>query len=203
MPMSANIPQVPYQLPGQPEIQGLNLYDRLLQERLIFLNRPVDSAIANQTIAAMLYLDAEASDRDIRLYINCQGVAGREALTAGLAIYDTIQCLNNDVITVCTGVASGVSTFLLTVGAPGKRFALPNARMTLSQPMHVIAESSVSAIDIEAKELLQLRQILAATVVQKTGHTAAKILADTERDFYLSAQAALDYGLIDQIVSQE
>ena len=200
--MSANIPQVPYQLPGQPERQHLNLYDRLLQERLIFLNQTIDNAIANQTIAAMLYLDAEATERDIRLYINCPGGSDREALTAGLAIYDTMQCLTNDVITVCTGVAHGISTFLLAMGATGKRFALPNARMTLSQPTDVITKSSVSAIDIEAQEILQLRQTLADVLAQRTGHSITKILEDTERDVYLSAQAALDYGLIDQIISR-
>ena len=181
-------------------IEELSLYDRLLQQRLIFLNQTVDSAIANQMIAAMLYLDAEETDRDIRLYINSQGGSGKEALTAGLAIYDTIQCLGSDVITVCTGVAIGVATFLLAVGSPGRRLALPNARMVLNQPIYTTGRKSVTEIDSEARELLQIRQTLAAILAQRTGQSVEKILADTERDYYLSAQAALEYGLIDQIV---
>ena len=179
-----------------------NLYDRLLQQRLIFLNQTVDSAIANQMIAAMLYLDAQETGRDIRLYINSQGGSDREALTAGLAIYDTMQCLSSDVMTVCTGVATGVAIFLLAVGTSGKRLALPNARMVLSQPMQVMGERSVTEIDIEARELLQLRHTLAEILAQRTGQSVEKILADTERDFYLSAPAALEYGLIDQVVSR-
>ncbi|NER81143.1 MAG: ATP-dependent Clp protease proteolytic subunit [Leptolyngbya sp. SIO1D8] len=200
--MPAHIPGVPYRFPGQLESQTLNLYDRLLQDRLIFLNQAIDSAVANQTIAALLYLDAEDTDRDIRLYINSQGDAGRESFTAGLAIYDTMQCLRNDVMTVCTGFTTGVATFLLAMGTPGKRFALPNARLMLSQLRHVLSERAVTEIDIEARELLQLRQMLAEILAQRTGQAVATVLEDTERDFYLSPQAALDYGLIDHIASR-
>lgn len=200
--MSAHIPMVPYRFPEQSESQDLNLYDRLLQERLIFLNQSIDSVIANQTIAALLYLDAEDTDRDIRLYINAQSNVGRESLTASFAIYDTMQCLRNDVMTVCTGGANGVATFLLAMGTQGKRYALPNARLMLGQSRHVIQEQSVSEIDIEARELLQLRQMLAEMLAQRTGQAVAKVLEDTERDFYLSAQAALEYGLIDQVISR-
>ena len=200
--MSAHIPLVPYRFPGQSESQDLNLYDRLLQERLIFLNQGIDSAVANQTIAALLYLDAEDTDRDMRLYINSQEVLGRESLTSGLAIYDTMQCLRSDVMTVCTGAATGVATFLLAMGTPGKRYALPSARLMLGQSRHVIQERSVTEIDLEARERLQLRQMLAEMLALRTHQTVETILEDTQRDFYLSAQAALDYGLIDQIVSR-
>ncbi|MBE7385970.1 MAG: ATP-dependent Clp protease proteolytic subunit [Leptolyngbya sp. SIO1E4] len=200
--MSAHIPVVPYRFPGQSESQGLNLYDRLLQERLIFLNQTIDSTVANETIAALLYLDAEDTGRDIRLYINAQGDVGRESLTAGFAIYDTMQCLRSDVMTLCTGVASGVATFLLAMGTPGKRYALPNARLMLGQSRQVISARSVTEIDIEAKELLQLQQMLAEMLAQRTGQAVETILENTQRDFYLSAQAALDYGLMDQIVSR-
>ncbi|MEL6382795.1 MAG: ATP-dependent Clp protease proteolytic subunit [Cyanobacteria bacterium J06626_18] len=200
--MSAHIPVVPYRFPEQLKSQDLNLYDRLLQERLIFLNQAIDSAVANETIAALLYLDAENADRDIRLYINSHGGTGRESLTAGLAIYDTIQCLQNDVVTVSTGVADGVAAFLLAMGTPGKRFALPNARLRLGQLRDVISEKAVTEIAIEARELLQLRQTVAAMLAPRTHHTVEQILEDTQRDVYLSAQAALDYGLIDQIASR-
>ena len=199
--MPANIPKVPHRVPEQPESQELNLYDRLLQERLIFLNQAVDSAIANQTIAAMVYLEGKETGRDIRLYINSQGGSGRESFTAGLAIYDTMRCLSSDVMTACTGMAVGAAAFLLAMGAAGKRLALPNARIRLSQPMHVIGERSVTEIDIEARELLQLRQTLAEILASRTRQSVEKILEDTERVFSLSAQAALDYGLIDQVVS--
>ncbi|MEO1404499.1 MAG: ATP-dependent Clp protease proteolytic subunit [Cyanobacteria bacterium J06635_1] len=200
--MATRIPKMPYRFPGQLESEDFNLYDRLLQERLIFLNQAVDSDLANQTIAAMLYLDAEDTGCDIRLYINSQGGSGRESLTAGLAIYDTLQCLSSDVVTICNGTATGAAAFLLAMGTSGKRLALPHARILLKQPTHVINERSVTEINIEAREVLQLRQILAETLAKRTQQTAEKILEDTERDFYLSAQEALDYGLIDQIISR-
>ena len=201
--MSAYSPMVPYCFPEQPGSQAFSLYDRLLQERLIFLNRPIDSEIANYTIAAMLYLDAEDTNRDIQLYINSQSGLGRESLTAGLAIYDTMQCLESSIRTVCTGMTTGVATFLLATGTQGKRLALPNARIMLSQPLHNIYEQSASKIEIEARELLQLRQIQAGILAQATGQLTDKILEDTERDLYFSAQAALDYGLIDNVISRE
>ena len=201
--MSAHVPSVPYRFPGQPDNQDLNLYDRLLQERLIFLNQAIDSAIANQTIAAMLYLDGEETGRDIRLYINSHNSSGSDSLTAGLAIYDTMRCLGSDVMTICVGSAAGVATFLLAMGTPGKRFALPHARLMLGQPRHIIPERSVTEIDIKAKELLERRRVLANLLAQRTGQSVEKVLDDTERDFYLSAQAALDYGLIDHIVSHQ
>lgn len=199
--MSIHIPLVANALPGQPDSERWNLYDQLLQERLIFLGQPLNGECANHTIAAMLYLDAAESNRDIRLYINSSGDLGSESLTAGLAIYDTMQCLRNDVITVCTGVATGVATFLVAMGAAEKRFALPHARLMLSQPRQMISERSVTEIDTVAKEFLQQRQLLAEALALRTGQTIEKILEKTERGVYLSPQAALEYGLIDAVVS--
>ena len=200
--MSDYVPRVLYPISGQPDNQELTLYDRLLQKRLIFLNQAMGSELANQTIATLLYLDTEGTGQDISLYINSLGGSGREALTAGLAIYDTIQCVNSDVVTVCTGLAAGIMTFLVATGAPGKRLALPHARLMLSQPRQVIPERSVTDIAIEAKELMQLQQMLTTILVHRTGQTIEQILEATEREGYLSAQAAHDKGLIDRIVSR-
>lgn len=198
--MSVHIPSVPAPLSGQPHSENWNLYDRLLQERLIFLGQTLNSACANQTIAAMLYLDTEATNRDIRLYINTSGDLGSESLTAGLAIYDTMRCLRSDVITVCTGVATGVATFLVALGTAEKRLALPHARLRLSQPDQIISERAVTEIDIAAQELLRQRQMLAEVLARHTGQSVETILADTERGTYLSPEAALEYGLIDTVV---
>ena len=200
--MPANIPKTPYSFPGQPEPLWLNVYDRLLQERLIFLNQTVDSAIANQIIAAMLYLDAEAPDQDIQLYINSSGDSGSDSIVSAMAIYDTMQCLNADVSTVCTGVAAAASAFLLAVGTQGKRLALPHARIMLNQPTRVVTERPAADISIEAKELRHLRQNLNEILAQHTGQPIESISQDTERDAYMSAQEAQAYGLIDHVVSR-
>ncbi|MGB3291405.1 MAG: ATP-dependent Clp protease proteolytic subunit [Phormidesmis sp.] len=198
--MTVHIPMVPDDFPAPSADQNFNLYDRLLQDRLIFLNKAVDSELANQTIAAMLYLNAEDAKSDIRLHIHAYGSTEKDSLTAGLAVYDTMQCLDTDVMTVCAGAATGMATFLLAMGAPKKRLALPHARISLSQPSHIIREGSVSDMTIEAEELLKLRRMLAGILAARTGQSVEKILQDSERDLHLSARDALDYGLIDHII---
>ncbi|MEO1390885.1 MAG: ATP-dependent Clp protease proteolytic subunit [Cyanobacteria bacterium J06634_6] len=199
--MPAHIPMVPYGFPKRSNNPTFNLYDRLLQDRLIFINKPVDSDLASQTMAAMLYLNAEEADSDIQLHIHSQGSEGQDSPTAGLAIYDTMQCLSSSVTTVCAGAATGMAAFLLAMGAPNKRLALPHARILLSQPHPFMQEGSVSNIDTEAEEYLKLQRLLAELLAERTGQSVEKVLKDTERSLYLSAQAALDYGLIDHIVN--
>ena len=199
--MTTHIPMVPYDFLEPSDRPNFNLYDRLLQERLIFLNKAVDSELANQTIATMLYLNAEDTQSDIRLHIHACNAAEKDSLTAGLAIYDTMQCLESDVTTVCAGAVTGMATFLLAMGAPQKRLALPHARISLSQPSHIVQAGTASNITIEAEELLKLRRLLANLLAKRTGQSTEKILQDTERDLHLSAQDALAYGLIDHIVS--
>ena len=193
--MSIAISGIPF--PGEPN-EGTDVYNRLYQNRIIFVNKAVDDEFANQIIAAMLYLDADDPEEDIQLVINSSG----GSITAGLAIYDTMQCLQSDVVTVCGGLAAMMGAFLLAVGTKGKRTALPNARILLQQPSMTTPQAGQAAnIEIVAKELLYLRQRLNEIYAQVTGQAIAQIQQDTERDFFLSAHEAQAYGLIDQVLS--
>lgn len=194
--MSIEIPNVPFQSPGEPSPQWTDLYSRLYQNRIIFVSKALDDELANQIIAAMLYLDADDPGRDIQLYINSSG----GSLTSGMAIYDTMQCLQSDVVTVCAGLAAAMGAFLLAVGAKGKRAALTNARVMLHQPSITAIQGQAADIEIVAKELLYLRQRLNEIYAQVTGQAIAKIQQDTERDFFLSAPEAQNYGLIDRVL---
>ncbi len=179
--------------------RAYDIYSRLLKERVIFLVGPVNDASANLVVAQLLFLEAENPDKDIYFYINSPG----GSVTAGLSIYDTMQFIKPDVSTLCMGQAASMGAFLLTAGAKGKRFALPNSRVMIHQPMGGF-QGQASDIEIHAKEILSLRAKLNEIMAHHTGQPIERIERDTDRDNFLSAQEAADYGLIDKVlVSRE
>ncbi|NCO79262.1 MAG: ATP-dependent Clp protease proteolytic subunit [Cyanobacteria bacterium] len=195
--MPIGVPRVPYQAPGQPYSDWVNIYDRLYRERIIFLGRGVNDSLANQIIAVMLYLDSEDNNKPIYLYINSPG----GSVTAGLAIYDTMQHIKSEVVTICVGLAASMGAFLLTAGAKGKRLALPHSRIMIHQPSGgVQGRTQATDIEIEAKEILRLKNELNGMMAFHTGQTIEKIAKDTDRDYFMSAQEALEYGLIDKVI---
>ncbi|KQN99249.1 MULTISPECIES: ATP-dependent Clp endopeptidase proteolytic subunit ClpP [Stenotrophomonas] len=177
--------------------RAYDIYSRLLKERIIFLVGPIDDHVANLVVAQMLFLEAENPEKDIHLYINSPG----GVVTAGLAIYDTMQFIKPDVSTMCTGQACSMGSFLLMAGAKGKRFALPNSRVMIHQPSGG-AQGQATDIEIHAKEILYLRQRLNGLYAQHTGQPLERIERDMERDRFLSAEAAKEYGLVDQVVDR-
>jgi ATP-dependent Clp protease protease subunit len=195
--MPIGVPRVPYQAPGQPYSDWVNIYDRLYRERIIFLGREVSDSLANQIIAVMLYLDSEDNNKPIYLYINSPG----GSVTAGLAIYDTMQHIKSEVVTICVGLAASMGAFLLTAGTKGKRLALPHSRIMIHQPLGgVQGRRQATDIEIEANEILRMRDELNAMMAFHTGQTIEKIAKDTDRDYFMSAQEALEYGLIDKVI---
>lgn len=197
--MPIGVPRVPYQLPGQAYSDWINIYDRLYRERIIFLSRGVDDAIANQIISVMLYLDSEDPGKPIYLYINSPG----GSVTAGLAIYDTMQYIKSDVVTICVGLAASMGAFLLSAGTPGKRLALPHSRIMIHQPLGGTgSRRQATDIEIEAKEILRIRDQLNHMLAAHTKQPLEKIVKDTDRDYFLSAQEALEYGLIDKVIEE-
>ncbi|RFP58088.1 MAG: ATP-dependent Clp protease proteolytic subunit [Limnothrix sp. CACIAM 69d] len=194
--MPIGIPQVPYRLPGSQYTQWISIYNRLYQERIIFLGKEVDDEIANEIVAVMLYLDSEDNSKDIVLYINSPG----GSVTAGMAIYDTMQHIKSDVVTVCVGLAASMGAFLLAAGAKGKRLALPHARIMIHQPSMGGFRGQATDIDIEAKEILKTRSQLDEILALRTGQSLEKVKKDTERDYWLSAEESKDYGLIDRVI---
>jgi ATP-dependent Clp protease, protease subunit len=193
--MPIGVPSVPYRLPGSPYEQWINIYERLFLERIIFLSEEVDDAIANAIVAYMLYLDSEDQTKPIYLYINSPG----GSVTAGMAIYDTMQHIKSDVITICVGLAASMGAFLLAAGSKGKRLALPHARIMIHQPLGG-SRGQATDIEIEAKEILRIREQLNLMLAQRTGQPLEKIVQDTDRDYFMSAQEAKEYGLIDQVI---
>jgi ATP-dependent Clp protease, protease subunit len=193
--MPIGVPSVPYRLPGSPYEQWINIYERLFLERIIFLSEEVDDSIANAIVAYMLYLDSEDQSKPIYLYINSPG----GSVTAGMAIYDTMQHIKSDVITICVGSAASMGAFLLAAGSKGKRLALPHARIMIHQPLGG-SRGQATDIEIEAKEILRIRQQLNLMLAQRSGQPLEKIEKDTDRDYFMSAQEAKDYGLIDQVI---
>lgn len=177
--------------------RAYDIYSRLLKERVIFLVGPVEDHMANLIVAQMLFLEAENPDKDIHLYINSPG----GAVTAGLAIYDTMQFIKPDVSTMCIGQAASMGALLLASGAAGKRYALPNARVMIHQPLGGY-QGQASDIDIHAKEILKIRDNMNKIMAKHSGRTVKTIAKDTDRDNYMSAKEALDYGLVDHIVTQ-
>lgn len=175
--------------------RAFDIYSRLLKDRIIFLGDQIFDGLANLVIAQLLFLAAEDPDKDISLYINSPG----GSVTAGLAIYDTIQFIKCDVSTICIGQAASMGAVLLAAGARGKRFALPNARIMIHQPMGG-AQGQASEIEIQAKEILRIREILNGILVQHTGKSIDVIQQDTDRDFFMSAAEAKTYGLIDDVI---
>lgn len=175
--------------------RAYDIYSRLLKERIVFLGGPIDDDVANLIIAQFLFLEAEDPKRDITLYINSPG----GHVTAGLAIYDTMQYIKPDVSTLCLGQAASMAAFLLAAGARGKRYALSNARILIHQPMGGF-QGQATDIDIHAREILRLRQRLNELLAQHTGQPISKIQEDTERDYFLSGDEAKQYGLIDTVL---
>ncbi|NOZ92807.1 ATP-dependent Clp endopeptidase proteolytic subunit ClpP [bacterium 3DAC] len=172
-----------------------DIYSRLLKDRIIFLGEPIDEHVANVIVAQLLFLEAEDPKRDIYLYINSPG----GSVTDGLAIYDTMQYVKPDVVTIAIGQAASMAAVLLLAGAKGKRYALPNARVLLHQPMGG-AQGQVSDVEIQAKEMLRIKKLLIDIMAKHTGQSADKIEKDIDRDFILTAEEAKEYGVIDEIL---
>ncbi len=175
--------------------RAFDIYSLLLKERIIFLGTPIIDQIANLIIAQLLYLEREDSDKDINLYINCPG----GIISAGLAIYDTIQLIKPDVSTICVGLAASMGTLLLASGAPKKRYALPNATIHMHQAVGG-AQGQAADIEIAAREIMRLQELIRNILAKHTGQPMEKIVHDTDRDFYLSAEQAVEYGIVDEIL---
>ena len=175
--------------------KSFDIFSRLLRERIIFLGEEIDDELANSIVAQLLLLDSENSEKDIMLYINSPG----GVITAGMAIYDTIKSIRSDVSTICIGEAASMGAFLLSAGTKGKRMALPSARIMIHQPLGG-AQGQATDIELEAKEILRMKNMLNGLLAEHTGQPIEKIQQDTERDHYLSAQQALEYGLIDKVI---
>jgi ATP-dependent Clp protease, protease subunit len=196
--MPIGVPQVPYRLPGSSYEEWIDIYQRLSLERIIFLSREVDDNIANAIVASMLYFDSEDPTKPIRLYINSPG----GSVTAGMAIYDTMQHIKADVETICVGLAASMGAFLLTAGTKGKRVALPHARIMIHQPLGGTGRRQASDIEIEARQILRVRTELNMLMAQHTGKSIEQIEKDTDRDYFLSAEEAMNYGLIDRVITE-
>ena len=175
--------------------RAYDIYSRLLKDRIVFIGGPIDDNVANGVIAQLLFLESEDPDKDIHLYINSPG----GVVTAGLAIYDTMQYIKPDVSTICLGQAASMGSLLLSAGAKGKRFALPYARIMIHQPLGG-AQGQATDIQIQAKEILRLREIGNDILVKHTGQPLEKIQTDTERDFFMSSEQAKEYGIIDAVI---
>jgi ATP-dependent Clp protease protease subunit len=177
--------------------RAYDIYSRLLRERVIFLVGPVNDQTANLVVAQLLFLESENPDKDISLYINSPG----GSVSAGMSIFDTMQFIKPDVSTLCMGMAASMGAFLLAAGAKGKRFALPNSRVMIHQPLGG-AQGQATDIEIQAREILKLRENLNKILAERTGQSLEKIQADTERDFFMSGDEAKTYGLIDQVIAK-
>ena len=195
--MPIGTPSVPYRLPGSQYERWVDIYTRLGVERILFLGGEVNDGVANALVAQMLYLDSDDSSKPIYLYINSPGGSG----TAGLAIYDTIQYIKSDVVTICVGLAASMGAFLLAAGTKGKRVALPHSRIMIHQPLGGTAQRQASDIEIEAREILRMKDQLNKQLADMSGQTIEKITKDTDRDYFLSADDAKAYGLIDRVIS--
>ncbi|MBN3911196.1 MAG: ATP-dependent Clp endopeptidase proteolytic subunit ClpP [Nostoc sp. NMS1] len=178
--------------------RAFDIYSRLLRERIIFLGTPIDDAVANSIVAQLLFLDSEDSEKDIQMYVNSPG----GSVYAGMAIYDTIQQIRPDVVTICFGLAASMGAFLLTAGAAGKRMSLPDSRIMIHQPLGG-AQGQAIDIEIQAREILYVKAKLNQLMAHHTGQPLERIEADTERDFFMSAEEAKNYGLIDQVISRQ
>ena len=178
--------------------RAYDIYSRLLKDSIIFIGTPIEDSIANLVIAQMLFLEAEDPDRDIVLYINSPG----GSISAGLAIYDTMQFIKPDVQTVCIGQAASMAAVLLSAGTAGKRFSLPNSRVVIHQPLMSGLAGQATDIDIHAKEILRMRQRLNEILVSHTGQKLKRIEEDTERDYIMDAEQGREYGIIDEVIRQ-
>lgn len=178
--------------------RAFDIYSRLLRERIIFLGSAIDDTVADSIVAQLLFLDADDPEKDIQIYINSPG----GSVTAGMAIYDTMQQIRPDVVTICFGLAASMGAFLLTAGAAGKRMSLPSSRIMIHQPLGG-AQGQAVDIEIQAKEILYHKRKLNELLAYHTGQPIEKVEADTERDFFMSADEAKTYGLIDQVISRQ
>jgi ATP-dependent Clp protease, protease subunit len=176
--------------------RAYDIYSRLLKDNIIFIGTPIDDHVANLVTAQLLFLEAEDPEKDISLYINSPG----GSITAGMAIYDTMQFVRPSVVTICVGQAASIAALLLTAGAPKKRFSLPNSRILIHQPWMSGLSGQATDIDIHAKEILRMRTVINGLLSQHSGHPLESLEKDVERDFIMSAEQAKEYGLIDEII---
>ena len=178
--------------------RAYDIYSRLLKDRIIFIGSIVDENVANTVIAQMLFLEAQDPEKDINIYINSPG----GVVSAGLAIYDTMQYIKSDVSTICMGMAASMAAVLLTAGTKGKRFALPHSRILLHQPMGGVEGQAID-IEIHAKEIMKIREEIMEILATHTGQSVKKIEKDTDRNFWMSAQGAKDYGIVDDVIARK
>lgn len=208
MPVDPTL-RVPFNLPGSSNWQWVNIYTRLSQDRILFLNQPITDGLANSLMGAMLYLDSDDPSKPISLYINSMGdpvaagmaneSAGMMAVTAGLAIYDTMKHIKSEIITVCLGQAIGMSALILSAGSPGKRSSLPHSMIALSYPSNRMAGQATD-IQVNAKQALTKKALLLDILSNTTGKSAEQIAKDSDRMFYMTPPEAKDYGLIDRVL---
>ena len=195
--MPIGTPSVPYRLPGSQYERWVDIYTRLGVERILFLGQEVSDGIANSLVAQMLYLDYDDSSKPIYLYINSPG----GSVTAGLAIYDTMQYVKSDVVTICVGLAASMGAFLLAAGTKGKRLALPHSRIMIHQPLGGTSQRQASDIEIEARDILRIKDMLNQSLAGMCDQPLEKVTKDTDRDYFLSAAEAKEYGLIDRVIA--
>ncbi|GMI53058.1 hypothetical protein ScalyP_jg11146 [Parmales sp. scaly parma] len=193
--MPIGVPKVAYRVPGAPQADWVDIYNRLYRERIIFLAQEINDEIANQIIGVLLYLDSEDSTKPIYLYINSPG----GSVTAGLALYDTMQHVKSEVVTINVGLAASMGSFILAAGAKGKRLALPNSRVMIHQPMGG-AQGQAADIKIEARQIMRIRDNLVRMYSKMTGKTEMVITEALDRDNFMSAEAAKEFGLIDDVI---
>lgn len=193
--MSYYVPMV-IERTGRGE-RSYDIYSRLLKDRIIFLSGEINDQVASSVVAQMLFLEAEAADKDIYLYINSPG----GVVTSGMSIYDTMQYIKPDVCTICVGQAASMGAFLLACGTKGKRYALPHARIMIHQPLGG-AQGQATDIAIQAKEILRMKEELNGILSERTGQTVERVTQDTERDYFMSAKDAAEYGLIDEVLEK-
>ncbi len=177
--------------------RAFDIYSLLLRERIVMLGMPINDQVANVVIAQLLYLEREDPDKDVNLYIHCPG----GIISAGLAIYDTMQLIRPEVSTICVGLAASMGTLLLCSGAKGKRFALPNATIHMHQAAGG-AQGQASDIEIAAREIMRMQELIRGIIVKHTGQTMEKVVHDTDRDFYLNPEQAVEYGIVDEILTK-
>ena len=204
-----DILRVPYNIPGSPNWQWINIYTRLSQERILFLNQPLTDGVANSLISSMLYLESQDSGKPIYLYINSLGdpiaagmanvMAGMISITAGLAVYDTMQHIKSEVLTICLGQAAGMAALILAAGLKGKRASLPHSLIALDTP-RLGTQGQATDIQVNAAEMLSKKTLILEIFSQETGQSVDKVLKDTDRLFYMSPQEAKEYGIIDRVL---
>ena len=195
--MPIGTPSVPYKLPGRQYDRWVDIYTRLGVERILFLGGEVNSVVANSLVAQMLYHDSDDNTKPIYLYINSPG----GSVTDGVMIYDTMKYIKSDVVTICVGLAASMGAYLLAAGTKGKRVALPNSRIMIHQPLGGTSKRQASDIEIEANEILRMKDNLNKSLADMTGQPFEKIEKDTDRDYFLSAEEAKNYGLIDRVIT--